>query len=85
MEIYVKAVRTLLGMTQADVAAVLSCSTRTIKRWESGEVHTPVPMLRKLRSYYLSMVEYGQVSPRTKDYFDDLFDVAVLDVMKRRK
>lgn len=85
MESYVKAVRILLGMTQADVAAVLSRSTRTIKRWESGEVYTPVPMLRKLRSYYLSMVEYGRVSPRTKDYLDDLFDVAVLDAAKCRK
>lgn len=85
MESYVKAVRTILGMTQADVAAVLSRSTRTVKRWESGEVHVPVPMLRKLRSYYLSMVEYGRVSPLTKEYLDDVFDVSVLGAVRRRK
>lgn len=85
MESYVKAVRTVLGMTQADVAAVLSRSARTIKRWESGEVHAPVSMLRKLRSYYLGMVEYGRVSPLTKEYLDDLYDVSVCDAMKRGK
>lgn len=85
MESYVKAARTILGMTQADVAAVLSRSIRTIKRWESGEVYTPVPMLRKFRDYYLSMVEYGRVSPLTKDYLDDVFEVSVLDAMKCRK
>lgn len=85
MESYVKAVRTMLGMTQADVAVVLSRSTRTIKRWESGEVHTPIPMLRKLRSYYLSMFEYGRVSPLTKDYLDGLFEEAVVDAFRRRR
>ncbi len=85
MESYVKAVRTILGMTQADVAVVLSRSTRTIKRWESGEVYVPVPMLRKFRSYYLSMLEYGRVSPLTKDYLDDLFYVSLLDATKGRK
>lgn len=85
MESYVKAVRTVLGMTQADAAAVLSRSARTIKRWESGEVRAPVSMLRKLRSYYLDMVEYGRVSPLTKEYLDDLFDVAVYDAVKRGK
>lgn len=85
MESYVKAVRTILGMTQADVAVVLSRSTRTIKRWESGEVYAPVPMLRKLRSYYLSMLEYGRVSPLTKYYLDDLFCVSILDATKGKK
>lgn len=85
MESYVKAVRTILGMTQADVAVVLSCSARTIKRWESGEVRAPVHMLRKLRTYYLSMLEYGRVSPLTKDYLDDLFNASLLDAKKSRK
>lgn len=85
METYVKAVRTTLGMTQADVAVVLSRSTRTIIRWESGEVHTPVSMLRKLRSYYLSMLEYGRVSPLTKDYLEFLYYVSLLGANKRRK
>lgn len=85
MESYVKAVRTLLGMTQADVALILSRSTRTVKRWESGEAPVPTSQLRKLRDYYLSMLEFGKVSPLTKSYLEDLYEVTILSAVKGRK
>ena len=39
--------RRQLGMTQEDLARELDASTRTIQRWEAGQV-TPTPVFRRL-------------------------------------
>ena len=46
--------RTLTGLSQTQVASLLECSPRTVKRWESGESEPDVLALRELRRHVVA-------------------------------
>ena len=52
-----KTLRSLLNMSQSELAIYLNVNVRTVCRWEKGNIEVPEKALTKIKELYFSMKE----------------------------